>query len=87
MPPILRSFARRTSYTGPTAQLYSQERTAHFLLRGPPFRPWWLEPCDPQEVRMLRLAQLWSFLSFLWTDLKPTAAGSGDNGSGLEPNG
>jgi len=36
---------------------------------------------------MLRLAQLWSFLSFLWSDPKPTAAGSGDNGSGLEPDG
>jgi hypothetical protein len=35
---------------------------------------------------MLRLAQLWSFLSFLWSDPKPIA-GSGDNGSGLDPNG
>ena len=25
----------------PTAQLFSREVTAHFLLRGPPFQPWW----------------------------------------------
>lgn len=46
---------------------------------------------------MLRLAQLWSFLFFAWAEngsiLDPngeprfTAGNSGDNGSGLEPNG
>jgi hypothetical protein len=46
---------------------------------------------------MLRLAQLWSFLFFAWAENgsilepngipKPTAGSSGDNGSGLEPNG
>ncbi|MES1242017.1 MAG: hypothetical protein ABUT39_10395 [Acidobacteriota bacterium] len=46
---------------------------------------------------MLRLAQLLSFLFFVWTEngsiLEPngeprlTATGSADNGSGLEPNG
>jgi hypothetical protein len=44
---------------------------------------------------MLRLSQLWSFLSFLWCetgsilepDGGPTAGSSGDTGSGLEPNG
>jgi hypothetical protein len=46
---------------------------------------------------MLRLAQLWSFLSFLWSETgsilepnggaKPTAGSSGDTGSILEPNG
>ena len=36
---------------------------------------------------MLRLSQLWSFLSFLWTDPKPIAGSSGENGSILDPNG
>ena len=46
---------------------------------------------------MLRLSQLWSFLSFLWCETgsilepdggpAPTAGSSGDTGSGLEPNG
>ena len=46
---------------------------------------------------MLRLAQLWSFLSFFWTTsgailepdggAKPTAGSSGDTGSILDPNG
>ena len=46
---------------------------------------------------MLRLAQLWSFLFFVWAEngsiLDPngaprlTAGSSGDNGSGLDPNG
>ena len=46
---------------------------------------------------MLRLAQLWSFLFFVWAGNgsifepngipKPTAGSSGDNGSGLDPNG
>jgi len=36
---------------------------------------------------MLRLSQLWSFLSFLWSDPGPTAAGSGDTGSILDPDG
>ena len=46
---------------------------------------------------MLRLSQLWSFLSFLWSENgsildpaggpKPTAGSSGDTGSILEPNG
>ena len=45
---------------------------------------------------MLRLSQLWGFLSFLWSGTgsilepdRPTPAGSspGDTGSGLEPNG
>jgi hypothetical protein len=45
---------------------------------------------------MLRLAQLWSFLSFFWAETgsilepngaKPTAGSSGDTGSILEPNG
>jgi hypothetical protein len=41
---------------------------------------------------MLRLSQLWSFLSFFWSldpdgGPRPTAADSGDTGSILEPNG
>jgi hypothetical protein len=44
---------------------------------------------------MLRLSQLWSFLSFLWSGSilepdggpAPTAGSSGDTGSGLDPNG
>jgi hypothetical protein len=46
---------------------------------------------------MLRLSQLWSFLFFVWAENgsilesngepRPTATGSGDNGSGLDPNG
>ena len=36
---------------------------------------------------MLRLAQLWNFLSFLWSDPKPTAADTGETGSILDPNG
>jgi hypothetical protein len=36
---------------------------------------------------MLRLSQLWSFLSFLWSAPDPTASNSGDTGSGLDPNG
>jgi hypothetical protein len=36
---------------------------------------------------MLQLAQIWSFMSFLWSDPQSTAAGSGDTGSGLEPDG
>lgn len=81
----------------PTAQLFPGRGPAHFLLRGRSLRPWWMEPCGPQEVRMLRLAQLWSFLSFLWAENgsildpnggpKPAATNSGDNGSGLDPNG
>jgi hypothetical protein len=41
------SCARRTSVSVPTAQLFSREGTAHFLLRGPPFRLWWLEAVRP----------------------------------------
>jgi hypothetical protein len=46
---------------------------------------------------MLRLSQLWSFLSFFWSGtgsilepdggLKSTAGSSGDTGSILDPNG
>jgi len=46
---------------------------------------------------MLRLSQLWSFLSFFWFGAgsilepnggpRPTAGSSGDTGSILEPNG
>ena len=46
---------------------------------------------------MLRLAQLWSFLSFLWSENgsildpdggpRPIAGSSGDNGSILDPDG
>ena len=46
---------------------------------------------------MLRLAQFWSFLFFVWAETgsilepdgtpRPTAGSSGDTGSGLEPDG
>jgi hypothetical protein len=44
---------------------------------------------------MLRLAQLWSFLSFFWAetgsilepDGEPRSTGACDTGSGLEPDG
>lgn len=52
---------------------------------------------ERQEATPGRLAYLWSFLSALWREPKgapspglptePDAAGSGDNGSGLEPDG
>ena len=80
-----------------TAQLCSSEVTAPFLLRSPLSLAVVAGAVRPQEVRMLRLSQLWSFLSFLWTgtgsilepdgESKPTSDGSGDTGSILDPNG
>jgi hypothetical protein len=56
-----------------------------------------LSAAERQEATPGRLSQLWILLSALWAENgsilepndgpKPTAGSSGDNGSGLDPNG
>jgi hypothetical protein len=90
--------ARELRHPAPGGAALFQGRHRTLPLERPAvFWPWWPEVCGPQEVRMLRLSQLFNLLFFLWAEtgsvLEPddgprsNAGDFGDTGSILDPNG